>query len=125
MPHERSGLAIRQTWAGPLVGDLYLDRPESTLSAVEVGITLGPGFQRRGLATAVITAVVNALFGQGPPPPSVRRVLAIVDVENRRSRALFERLGFRVEARHVASGRRRDGSVADEVMFAVTPEQWR
>lgn len=58
-PGRKAQLAIREERKGPLAGDLYLARPETAPSAVEVGITLAPGFQRRGLASGAITAVVD------------------------------------------------------------------
>ena len=112
-------LALREAVDGPLVGDLYVHRPVATPGEVEVGITLVPGFHGRGLATAAVTALVDALRAEGVAPPPVRRVVAIVDVENQPSRALFERLGFRVERRIEAGDRRRDGTMADEVEFVL------
>jgi RimJ/RimL family protein N-acetyltransferase len=117
-------LAIRETAGGPLVGDLYLDRSEATPSSVEIGITLAPGFHGRGLATAAITAVLDAVLGGDVPSRPVHRVVAVLDVGNLRSRALFERLGFHLEATHVRTGHRRDGTLADEVVFVMNDESW-
>ncbi len=118
-------LAIRETSGGPLVGDLYLDRPEGTPQSVEVGITLVPGFHGRGLATAAIGAVLDAVFDPRLEGGPVRRVVAVLDVDNVRSRALFERVGFRLEARLPGSGRRRDGARADELEFVMSDRRWR
>jgi RimJ/RimL family protein N-acetyltransferase len=112
-------LALRAADGGPLLGDLYLDRRASSPTEVEVGITLVPGSHGRGLASAAIATLLDALRGEGVAPPPVGRVVAIVDVENRPSRALFERSGFRVERRLAAGDRRRDGTLADEVVYAV------
>lgn len=112
-------LALRETVGGPLVGDLYVHRPGAAPGEVEVGITLVPGFHGRGLATAAVTALVDALAAERVAPPPVRRAVAIVDVENLPSRALFERLGFRVERRIEGGDRRRDGTMADEVVFGL------
>ena len=76
-------LAIRERPGGELAGDLYLHRAGDV---IEVGITLVPGFGGRGLATATIVAVAAAV---GP-------LRAWVHDDNVRSRALFERLGFRL-----------------------------
>jgi len=117
-------LAIRETTGGPLVGDLYLARSESTSWVVEVGITLVPGFHRRGLAMAAIAAVLDAVFDRVVPSGPVSRLVAVVDAANLRSRSLFERLGFRLEAHHVGSGHRRDGSLADDLVFVMTDRRW-
>jgi RimJ/RimL family protein N-acetyltransferase len=118
-------LAIRETAGGPLVGDLYLERPTANPLAVEVGITLAPGCHGSGLATAAITAVLDVVFGDVVLSQPVDRLVAVVDVDNGRSWALFQRLGFRLEARHVRSSQRRDGTLADEVVFAMTEASWR
>lgn len=118
-------LAIRETSGGPLVGDLYLDRSVATPPSVEVGITLVPGFHGRGLATAAIAAVLDAVFDPALEGGPARRVVAVLDVDNVRSRALFERVGFRLDARHRDSGRRRDGTRADELEFVMSDRRWR
>jgi RimJ/RimL family protein N-acetyltransferase len=82
-PAEGVQLAIRERQGGELAGDLYLHAADG---ALEVGITLVPGFGGRGLATATIAAVGSAV---GP-------LRAWAHEDNVRSRALFERLGFRL-----------------------------
>ena len=112
-------LAIRETAGGPLAGDLYLARTEQP-DTVEIGITLVPGFHGRGLATAAVATVLDLLFAQDPPGGPVSRVVAILDVDNERSRSLFERVGFRLQARHAGSGQRRDGTPADELEYVMS-----
>lgn len=108
---EQSGddavqFAIRETRGGPLAGDLYVHREDA---AADLGITLVPGFHRRGLATATIRTVVDALARDG-----VTRVVAWADIGNTRSRALFERAGFTVVGEH-------DGEVEMELVPAAPP----
>jgi RimJ/RimL family protein N-acetyltransferase len=108
-------LAIRETAGGPLAGDLYVARPDDKPGVVEVGITLVPGFHGRGVATAAVRALLDVLLADA----EVQRVEAVLDVDNDRSRALFERLGFQLEARLEGTGERRDGSRADELVYAL------
>lgn len=124
VPGSGVQLAIRETAGGPLVGDLYVARSESTPGSVEVGITLVPGFHGRGLATSAIAAVLDDMFERAVPSGPVSRVVAVLDAGNIRSRALFERLGFRLEAHHRGSGRRRNGTLADELVFVMTDRRW-
>jgi Acetyltransferase (GNAT) domain len=77
-------LAIREAAGGPLVGDLYLDS-KANPSTVEVGITLAPGCHGCGLATAAITAVLDAVFGDVARGRPADRLIAVVDVDNLRS----------------------------------------
>lgn len=123
-PGSAVQLAIREAAGGPLAGDLYLDRSGKNPQAVEVGITLVPDFHGRGLATAAVAATLDAVFSPDVPAGPVERLVAVVDVDNVRSRRLFERLGFRLVARHVGTGQRRDGTVADEVELAMTARHW-
>ncbi|HVK23717.1 MAG TPA: GNAT family N-acetyltransferase [Actinokineospora sp.] len=104
-------LAIREHLGGPLAGDLYVLRQDSDV--VELGITLVPGRHGRGLATAAVTAMADALLAT----PPITRVDAICDVDNTRSAALFERAGFRLRERTTASWTRRDGTLTDELHF--------
>lgn len=104
-------LAIRELPEGPLVGDLYIARRESMTDTIELGITLLRQHQGRGLATAAIRAFLRAVRGtQG-----IQRLEAIIDVDNVRSIALFERLAFGFERRLAGTHVRRDGSTADEL----------
>jgi RimJ/RimL family protein N-acetyltransferase len=63
-------------------------------ATAEVGVTLAPSSQRRGVATEALAGVVGALFEHG-----VHRVFARADDRNRPVQRLLERLGFRCEAR--------------------------
>jgi len=90
---EQSGedavqFAIREEAGGPFAGDLYLNRDGSSL---EVGLTLVPGFHGRGVATAAVRSVIDT----ARTLDGVERLVAHIDVPNVRSRALFERVGFR------------------------------
>ena len=71
-----------------------------------------------------MAATLDAVFSPDVPAGPVERLVAVVDVDNVRSRRLFERLGFRLVAPHVGTGQRRDGTVADEVELAMTARHW-
>jgi RimJ/RimL family protein N-acetyltransferase len=114
-------LAIRRDLGGGLVGDLFVHRTAAAPDAVEVGITLCPGEHGRGLAAGAIRALVAAVVQAGST--GVARLVAIVDVENAASRRLFARAGFTETEWRDESWVRRDGSIADEVVFthAIAP----
>ncbi len=115
-------LAIRDGEAGPghrLVGDAMVDRVPATEHAVEIGITLAPAAQGRGLATEAVTALVDAVFAAGR-----QKVVAYVDVRNVPSLALFDRVGFRREGLLHHSFKGPDGLI-DEVLFGLTADVWR
>jgi RimJ/RimL family protein N-acetyltransferase len=118
-------LAIRDGGGAPLAGDLYLHRPAVEPWTVWIGITLVPGCSGHGRAQRAVTAAVDAAFAVDDADGPIRRAAGRLDADNERSRRLFERLGFRREAHHHLGIRRRDGSFADEFVFAVTADCWR
>jgi RimJ/RimL family protein N-acetyltransferase len=110
-------LALRERRDGPLAGDLYVARSAGTSDTIELGITLVPGFHGRGVATRAVEAASRAVLRLD----GVARIEGIVDADNAPSRALFERLGFTLEAHHEKSSERRDGSIGDELVYSLTP----
>jgi hypothetical protein len=55
------------------------------------------------------------------PAVEIEEAVALVDVDNTRSRLLFERTGFEPVEIRVGSSERRDGTVADEVVLRFPP----
>ena len=68
---------------------------------VEVGFTIDPAHQRKGLASDAVSALLTWLFGE----LGKHRVLASTDPSNSASIALLTNLGFRQEAHHHQSYR--------------------
>jgi RimJ/RimL family protein N-acetyltransferase len=83
--------------SGALLGDcgvcVVTDQPRTA----EVGVTFAPASQGRGLATEALAAVVAHLFEQH----DMHRLFATADDRNHAVHRVFDRLGFRCEARHV------------------------
>jgi RimJ/RimL family protein N-acetyltransferase len=110
-------LALRE--GGDLVGDAMVAMVAGSPQAVEIGITLAPDAQGRGLATEAVIALVDAAFARGRA-----RAIAHVDVRNDPSQRLFDRAGFRREGVLHHNYQSVDGPV-DEVLFAATADRWR
>jgi aminoglycoside 6'-N-acetyltransferase len=72
-----------------LLGDIGVRLSEDSQSA-EVGFTLAPLAQGRGVASAAVRAALQLLFAATP----VSLVVGITDARNTRSVRLLERLGF-------------------------------
>ena len=83
-------LALREE--GEVVGDAMVETVAGSPHAVEIGVTLAPAAQGRGLATEAVVALVDAAFAGGRA-----RAIAYVDVRNEPSQRLFDRAGFRRE----------------------------
>jgi RimJ/RimL family protein N-acetyltransferase len=82
---------------GALLGDCashVLHEPPAT---AEIGITMASASQGRGLAREAVLGLAGALFDRH----GMHRVIAQVDDRNGPAQRLFERLGFRCEARLV------------------------
>jgi RimJ/RimL family protein N-acetyltransferase len=90
-------LGIAQPESDALVGDIGLYLSEDGTSG-EVGFTLQPGSQGRGIATLAVREALRLFF----TATSVTGVLGITDERNRPSIRLLERVGFEfIESRHV------------------------
>jgi aminoglycoside 6'-N-acetyltransferase len=90
-------LAIAEPESDALVGDIGLYLSEDGTSG-EVGFTLQPASQGRGLATLAVREALHLLF----LATSVTRVVGITDERNASSIKLLERVGFEfIESRQV------------------------
>lgn len=112
-------LAIREH--GDLRGDVAVHPldDEITPGTIELGITLAPSAQGRGLAAEALRAVVTAAFEDG-----AHRVLLGCDARNAPVARLLERVGLRHEARLVdAEWWKGEWTTADT--WAVLAAEWR
>lgn len=111
-------LAIRLKATGELAGDagvrLFPAEPQA-----EIGVTVAPEHQGRGIATEAVQALLAHLFGE----LRLHRVHASVDPRNAASMALFARLGFRREA-HFSESLWFKGEWVDDVIFAMLRREW-
>jgi RimJ/RimL family protein N-acetyltransferase len=86
-------LAIADAQDDRLLGDIGLHLAADGLS-LEIGFTLAPGAQGRGLAAEAVGLALAAVFAHTP----ARGVVAITDVLNTASVKLLRRLGFELKA---------------------------
>ena len=113
-------LAIRPLDGDSLLGDLGIHFLEEGSRQVEIGFTLSPTEQGRGLAAEAVSALLDHLFG----PLDKHRVIASVDPQNDRAIALLTRLRFRKEA-HFVKSLLDDGEWVDDVRFGLLAEEWQ
>jgi RimJ/RimL family protein N-acetyltransferase len=109
---------IRSRESGELVGDLgvhFLEDGEQ----VEIGFTLAPSWQGRGLGTEAVAGLLDHLFGT----LGKHRVFASVDPRNTPSLRLLRRLGMRQEGHYVQSVRVR-GEWTDDIVAAILASEW-
>ena len=84
-----------------------------------VGWLLGRQYQRQGLATEAVRALVTYCFTQ----LGLHRISARTGSENTRSWRLMERLGMRREA-HLKESHTVNGEWCDEYIYAVLASEW-
>lgn len=111
-------LAIIDRQTQQLAGDLavhFIDRAQ-----VEVGFTVAPAFQRQGVASEALRALLAYLFDQ----LAKHRVVAITDAENHAAGGLLQKMGFRQEG-HFIQNLFFDGRWGSEFQFAILNAEWR
>jgi RimJ/RimL family protein N-acetyltransferase len=112
------GITLRDT--GELVGDFGLRARDNDRRQIEVGIALARPFQRRGLASEALAALLGFLFSQ----PDTHRTYCSVDPRNQPCVRLLEKVGFRREA-HMVESLWINGEWVDDVIFAILQREWR
>jgi len=110
------GIRLRES--DPLIGDFGMHFMDDGCQ-VEIGFTLAPAYQHRGLGAEAVVGVLDFLFTQ----LRKHRVFASVDPRNRPSLRLLRRIGMRQEAHYHKSLRFKD-EWADDVVFAVLASEW-
>ncbi len=112
--------AIRWRSNGELIGDVAIHLPADPRGSIEFGISIAPGWQRRGLAGDALRALFGWVFDQH----GGHRIHASVDPRNLASVAMLRSLGLRQEAHHRESlwlG----GEWVDDLIFAMLEHEWR
>ena len=113
-------LGVRIEGGSTLAGDVGFRLSGDPPLQAEIGVTLAPHYQGRGLAAEAVGTLLDHLFGE----LSVHRVFASIDPRNAASLALFARLGWRQEAHSLQSVWFK-GSWADDVVFALLNSEWQ
>ena len=107
-------LGLRERRGGALVGDCGFRCPVEDPRQGEIGITLAPEAQGKGLAAEALRALLEYLFVRR----GMHRVFGSVDPENRPCRNLLHRVGMRQEA-HFVSSLWFKGAWVDDLVFAM------
>lgn len=119
-PGEWLQLAIVDRQSGTIYGDCAVrvlhDQPETA----EIGVTLAQASQGKGVANEALTAVLAELFERR----SMHRVFAETDDRNLAVGRLFERLGFRCEARLIEADWFKD-EWSTLCIYATLNREWR
>ena len=88
-------------------------------NVTEIGYALARAHWGSGLAAEAVSRVIDQIFAEGQ-----RRVFADTDPENAASRALLERLGFKLEGYLRAEWETHLG-VRDTTLYGLLRDEWR
>ncbi|WDE06834.1 GNAT family N-acetyltransferase [Thalassomonas viridans] len=110
-------LALVERETDMLVGDLALFFIDG--QQLEIGVTISPRYQGRGLAREAVTCLLDYLFGE----LKKHRVTAVTDAENQACARLLKSLGFRLEA-HFVDNIFFKGAWGSEYVFAMLAADW-
>jgi RimJ/RimL family protein N-acetyltransferase len=119
-PGEWLQLAIVDRETGTVCGDCAVRVVTDQPATAEVGVTLAPASQGKGMAAEALTAVLKELFEQR----GMHRVFAQADDRNLPVRRLLERLGFRCEGRLVEADWFK-GEWSTLRLYAMLDREWR
>ncbi len=112
-------LGIRMKDSESLVGDAGVHFPADDPRQAEIGFTVMPAYQRRGIATEAVEGLLGHLFGK----PGKHRVFASADPRNAASVAVLKRVGMRQEA-HFRESLMFKGEWVDDLVFAILASEW-
>ena len=116
----QTGIELKEN--GKLVGDFALKPLKDEPRTVEIGVTLNPNYQGKGIAVEVFNKVFEHLFSE----TETHRIIGILDIENDGSRKLLENLNFRREAHFIKSYWDKGfNEWRDEYLYALLKEDWK
>lgn len=116
---ENSGCAVCIWYKGEISGQVGYSYIDWNNRKSEIGYWLGASFQGRGLVTQSCRALINHAFDE----LKLNRVEIRCGVENRRSRKIPEKLGFREEGVVRQAGWLYDHYV-DIVIYGMLASEW-
>ena len=93
VPGEWVQLAIAESGTDHLIGDIGVCVRGGTENSVEIGFTLAPESQGKGLGSEAVRETIAMLFDFTP----AETVIAITDTRNLPSIRLLERVGMRLK----------------------------
>jgi ribosomal-protein-serine acetyltransferase len=116
---DMSSVLFTIVYMGHVAGCIELSLQRSSDGVGTIGYWLGAAYEGHGVMTRACRALVDFAFGE----LGLRRLELLAATENRRSRAIPERLGFTLEgvAREAVVLR---GRPADQAQYSLLAQEW-
>jgi len=105
--------------AGEIVGDVAFCIEKEMKKQAELGIALNTKHQGKGYAQEAVKALLDFLFETF----DLHRIHLSIDPDNKASRKLTERIGFRFEG-HLKSATYFRGQWCDDIIMAMLKTEW-
>ena len=119
-PGEWVQYGIEEMATHTLIGDCAIKLDENDPRNAEIGITINPAHQNKGMAREAILGIMSYLFDQ----KNIHRISETVDVENVNSIKLLESLKFRKEG-HFIENIYFNNKWGSEYQYAMLQREWR
>lgn len=117
---NNEGFTIGIWYKSALAGQIDFGNVDWNARKFEIGYWLGESFQGKGLVTKSCRVLINHAFNE----LKFNRVEMRCAVENKKSRKIPEKLGFREEGLLRQAGRLHDYFV-DEVIYGLLANEWQ
>jgi RimJ/RimL family protein N-acetyltransferase len=101
---------------GELVGGIGLHRVDWTIPKLEIGYWIGTRFEGHGYVTEAVRALTDVAFKK----LGAVRMELLCDGNNRKSRKVAKRAGYKLEGIHRQSRRDNAGNLCDMCVYAQT-----
>jgi RimJ/RimL family protein N-acetyltransferase len=111
-------MEVRET--GRVIGEVLLKYAAADDRCGELGYAMAADVQGQGYASEAARAMLRLGFEEF----GLHRVMARLDARNGASARLLERIGMRLEARHVESSWFK-GEWTDDLIYAMLEREWR
>lgn len=119
---ETMRLAIELKSEKKVIGD-FISKPEnSDVRTVEIGTTFSAKYGKKGYALEATVKIITHLFEE----KNIRRIIAVMDIENAAAISLVEKLKFRREAEFKESfWDEIKNNWRDEYFYAMLAKDWK
>ena len=117
VPGEWFQIAVADKSTGVLVGDIGIGLDPNRTGVAEIGFSMAPSAQRRGMGSEAVRAALALLFARA----DVEIIEGITDARNIPSIRLLERVGMRLDRTQETPFK---GAMCAEHVFSLTRGQW-